>query len=164
MYRAGVYDHHVPMQSATATANAAGLAKAAWGYVPEGYCWYIERYSGHCPTAATTVAVFVALGATGPSAAVDPGYQADYTKLGTGITDVVGDANQPIYVPAGYHFVFQWTGATSGDLCVASIQYSVHQIDSNIIGTPQDALQEHAAHQSHTSPLTQVATAGERAV
>ena len=160
MYRQGVYEYHVPMLGATATANASGIAKAGYGPVPEGYCWYIERYSVHCPTSGAVAAVFVAQGSTG-TGAVDPSYRTDYTTAGA---DAVGDAFHAIYVPSGYHLVIQWTAATSGDLCVASIQYAVHQLNPNVIGSRQDALQEHAAHQHLTSPLTHVATAGERAV
>ena len=161
--RDGIYDHHVAMQGASALANSSGIAKVGFGPVPEDYCWYVERYTGHCPTAATTVAVFVVLGGTG-TAAIDPSYQADTTVLPTGVTDVAGDSNQAIYVPAGDHRVFQWKNATNNDLCVASIQYAVHQIDNRVIGTPQDARQEYAAHQKLTTPLTEVATAGARAV
>ena len=164
MHREGIFQTHIPALGATATASSAGVAKMRWGPVPEGYCWYIERYSGYCPTAAATAAVFVVLGSTG-TAAVDPSYQMDSTIMAAAQTSVVGDANQPIYVPAGYHFVFQFTGATSGDKCVGSIQHAVHQLDPRVGNmSSADVHQLQLAHQHNTAPLTDVATAGKRAV
>ncbi len=143
MQTAGFYDHHVPMLGATGTATTAGVAKAGFGPVPQGYCWYIERYSMHCPTAAAVAAVFVTQGSTG-TAAIDPGYRADYTTAGA---DAVGDAFHAIYIPEGYHFTAQWTAATSGDVCTASIQYAVHQLNPQILSSPQDIRQVQAAHE-----------------
>jgi hypothetical protein len=160
MHRQGIFDHHVPMLGSTGTATSAGVAKAGYGPVPEGYCWYIERYSVHCPTSGAVAAVFVVLGATG-TGAIDPGYRADYTTAGA---DAVGDANSAIYVPAGYHFVVQWTAATSGDVCTASIQYAVHQIDPSHMNSPQDLRQMAAAHQHAAAELNGTAVAGRRAV
>lgn len=160
MSRAGIYEYHVPMLGATATANTSGVAKAGFGPVPEGYCWYIERYSVHCPTANAVAGVFVVQGTTG-TAAIDPSYRADYTTAGA---DAVGDAFHAIYVPAGYHLVVQWTAATSGDLCVASIQYAVHQLNSREMMSPQDVAQLAASHEHAGAQLTSSATAGKRAI
>jgi hypothetical protein len=160
MLRAGFYDHHVPMLGATGTATSAGVAKVGYGPVPEGYCWYIERYSVHCPTGAAVAAVFVAQGATG-TAAVDSGYRADYTTAGA---DAVGDSFNAIYVPAGYHFIVQWTAATSGDVCTASIQYAVHQLDPHIMTSREDVRQIQASHEHATAPVNDSAVAGRRAV
>ncbi len=160
MYRQGVFEIHRPMEGRGGVASSAGIAKASYGPVPEGYCWYIERYSVHCPTAAAVAAVFVTQGATG-TAAIDPGYRADYTTAGA---DAVGDAFHAIYVPAGYHFTVQWTGATSGDACTASCQIAVHQVDPMNNMSRQDVRQVQAAHEHAATPLTEVATAGRRAI
>lgn len=159
--REGIFDHHVAMLGASAVANSAGVAKAGYGPVPEGYCWYIERYSAHCPTSAAVAAVFVVLGATG-TAAIDPSYRADFQTTTGG--DVVGDAFHAIYLPPGYHFVMQWTGAANADVCTASIQYAVHQLDPGHMMTRQDIRQIQASHEHAGSPVTETATAHRRAI
>ena len=161
MYRQGIYEYHVPMTSASSpAASSGGVAHATWGPVPEGYCWYVERYGGHCPTAAAKQGVFVVNGAV-PTTAIDPGYRAD---IATVAGDIVGDAFHAIYVPAGYYFVMEWTSATSGDICTGSIQYAVHQLNPRGFASPQDTLQQLASHEHMASPLNVPATADERAV
>jgi len=160
MYRQGIFETHVPMYGQTATANSSGVAKVAFEPVSEGYCWYVERYSVHCPTVAAVASVFVTLGATG-TAAIDTSYRADYTTAGA---DAVGDAFHAIYVPPGYRFVVQWTAATSGDICTASIQYARHQLNPMQNMSQQDIQLVNAAHEHGSSPLVESATAGKRAV
>ena len=160
MHRQGVFVRHEPMEGKVASANSSGVAKVGYGPVPEGYCWYIERYSVHCPTAAAVASVFVVQGATG-TAAVDTSYRADYTTAGA---DAVGDAFHAIYIPSGYHFLIQWTAATSADVCVASCQIAVHQLDPMGNMSPQDVQLVNAAHEHLSSPLVEPATAQKRAV
>lgn len=159
MHREGVFDHHVPMQGSSALANSSGVAKVGFGPVPQGYVWYIERYSVHCPTAAAVASVFVVHGTTG-TAAVDTSFRADYTTAGK---DAVGDAFHAIYVPEGYHFLVQWTSATNLDQCVASIQYAVHELDPLVRGimSGQDVRQLSESHESIMSPLTHSAIGNE---
>lgn len=161
MYRAGIFHHHVPAQRAQATAAATGIATVEYDYVPQGYCWYIERYSVHCPTSGAVASVFVTNGASG-TAALSSGFRVDYTTAGA---DAVGDSNTPIYVPEGYHLVIQWTSATSGDACVAAIQYAVHELDPLVqpIMSRQDMAQVEESHETPASPLT-VGAVGEKAV
>lgn len=145
MYRMGVFEYHVPAMRAQGIANASGLATVAYDHVPHGYCWYVERYSVHCPTANSAAQVFVTNGATG-TALLDPGYRVDYTTAGS---DAVGDSNSDIYVPAGYHLVIQFTGATNNDVCVCAIQYAVHQLQplaGEAITSGQDIRQLAEAH------------------
>ena len=161
--RAGLYDHHVPMQGLTVNANASGIATAAYPPVPEGYAWYIERYSVHCPTSAAVASVNVILGvvsAVAANAALDSSARADFTTNGK---DSVGDANSAIYVPPGYSLVIQWTAATSGDICIASIQYAVHELEPRRFMSPEDLRQVQAAAQHATAPVTGSATAEYRA-
>lgn len=161
--RAGLYDHHVPMQGVTVLANTSGIATAVYGPVPEGYAWYIERYSVHCPTSAAIASVNVILGpvnAVAANAALDSSARADYTTTGK---DLVGDSNSPIYVAPGYSLVIQWTAATSGDICIASIQYAVHELEPRRFMSPEDQRQVAAAGQHATGPVTQTATAERRA-
>ena len=160
MHRLGIFERHIPMEGKTASANSSGVAKVGYGPVPEGYCWYIERYSVHCPTAAAVAAVFVTLGATG-TAAVDPSYRTDYTTAGA---DAVGDAFHAIYVPAGYHLVIQWTAATSADVCTASIQYAVHDLNPMQNMSQHDIHLVNESHEHLSSPLVESATAQKRAV
>lgn len=161
--RVGLYNHHVPMQGLTVTANTSGIATAAYSPVPEGYAWYIERYSVHCPTSASIASVNVILGTVSQvaaNAALDTSARADYTINGK---DAVGDSNSAIYVAPGYSLVIQWTAATSGDICIASIQYAVHELEPRKFMSPEDLRQVAAAGQHATGPVTQTATAEYRA-
>lgn len=161
--RAGLYDHTVPMQGVTVTANTSGIATAVYGPVPEGYDWWVERYSVHCPTSAAVASVNVILGPVSQvaaNAALDSSARADFTTTGK---DLVGDAFSAIYVPAGYSLVIQWTAATSGDICIASVQYDVHEKNPRHFMSPQDVHQIAAAHQHATSPVSESAVAEHRA-
>lgn len=153
--KAGLYRYHVPMQGRVAKANASGIATAYYGPAPEGYCWYVERMSTNAPTAATRLDVMVA-----PEASFnDPAYyRTDFTLSGS---DAIADETQPPYVPAGYYLVFRWSGATSGDVCVASIQYAVHEMPPL---TEEERLQYLDAIQRAMGDTFQPATAARRAV
>jgi len=141
----------------TATAGASGSAQTALGPCPEGYCWYVERISSHGPTAGTKLDVDVADNNT----ANDPAWRMDFSATAN---DDIADEQQPIYVPAGHWLVFNWSGATSGDILKASVQYAVHQLDTHYLQSAQDIRQEQASHEKPTAPVTHVAVAEGRAV
>lgn len=158
MMRMGVFDHTRPAEPKSGTANASGVASLFYGPCPEGYGWYIERISVHCPTAAAVAHVCVALT---PLSAVDYGSRMDFT---TGGADSIADESTAIYVPAGYSLSIIWTAATSADVCTASVQYAVHQLDPRYMMSPEDMREVQAAHEHPKSPLTHPAVAGERAI
>lgn len=161
--RAGLYDHHVPAQGITSKANTSGIATNVYGPVPEGYAWYVERISVHCPTDGAVADVHVILGTinqVAANAALDTSARVDHTEDGD---DAVADENSAVFVPAGYSLVVQWTSATSGDICVSAVQYAVHELEPRRFMSPEDLRQLQAAHQHATAPVSQTAVAEYRA-
>ena len=151
MYRQGFYQHTVPARPVVGTANASGVAVATLGPVAQNFCWYLERISTNCPTAGTTLEVFVAAA----SGVTDEGFRQEFTP--TANNDIIDEIN-PIYIPAGYLISLRWASATSGDLCSASLQYSVHQLQLNDYSESPTTIREHAqfmleaAHQIEQAP------------
>lgn len=129
---AGIWRTTVPLDYiGVATANAAGIAQDFVGPVSAGQFWLVERVS---PTSNSTGSPSFSLFVQ-PTNLANPNYTAATSATGvpgrmdftpTGTNDVLDEVN-PVFVPQGWYVVGVWLGCTQGDLCAASLQYSIYE-------------------------------------
>lgn len=148
-----IYDHHEMGQEIIATANSSGIAQGFLGPCPEGYQWYVERYTNFSNTAKNSGVLTELFVLTTQQLSSDWTQTVGSRAGRQDVTNVVnqgGDNSSPICVPAGYFLVALWTGLNANDVTEVSTQIAVHQL-LPVLSTPQDAaalaLQHSAAHE-----------------
>jgi hypothetical protein len=118
-----------------ATANSSGVATGYIGPVPEGFCWYVERYTTKTNSSGSPTCEVYSIS----SQTVGPDIlgRQDYTA--TGKNDI-SDNLSAVWVGPGMYLVAVWQLCTSGDLCQLSTQIRVHELPP-VVATPYDLAQ-----------------------
>lgn len=109
-------------------------AQGSLGPVPQGYCWYIERYTTRVATTAGVITAATPLcevavlsdQAVSVIGTWDRAGRQDYTANGK---NDISDNESPLYAGPGQYLVAVWTTANSGEIAVLSCQIRVHQLE-----------------------------------
>lgn len=134
-----------------AAASSAGQAVGSLGPCPEGFCWYVERFSCYVSTDATpTLELYVQ--SILDAVPIDKAGRQDYTPNGD---NDAGGLSPAIFVGPGQYLVAVWASCTSGDKCQMSAQIRVHEL-MPVVATAIDLAQ---SIEGAVYPLHEEATA-----
>lgn len=120
-----------------ATANASGNATGYLGPCPEGFAWYVERYTTYVLTSGSPQCEIYALNTpinVGNLPLPDKSGRQDWSADGK---NDISDNKTPVYIEAGYYLVAVWTSCNASDPCQLSTQIRVHQMPP-VVATPFD--------------------------
>lgn len=168
MFREGVFKSHRQELLLTTAAGGTPTAQGVIGPVPEGFCWYLEVVAftviGNSHTASFDLAVTPDNGSLPAQASWD--HQGLVWTLGAAVRGSE-NAGHAIYVPPSHFVHAYFSGGTlaAADVCSATFQVAVHELNPRWLQSKEEVERELASHERYPAhEVAEVATAGKRAV